>query len=69
LKDTEGISDLYERFLSAVEPTMLRVVLEHTQGNRLAAAQLLGMHRGTLRERMKRYERSDAADPADREAD
>jgi two-component system nitrogen regulation response regulator GlnG len=69
LRQSEGISDLYERFLSAVEPTMLRVVLEHTQGNRLAAAELLGMHRGTLRERMKRYGRSDAVDTTERETD
>ena len=48
--------DLHDRFLAVTEPALLRVVLEHTGGNRAAAAQLLGMHRGTLRERIKRYE-------------
>lgn len=49
------IEDLHERLLAAVEPAALEVVLEHTSGNRAAAAQLLGIHRGTLRERIKRY--------------
>lgn len=46
---------LYERFLQATEPALLRTVLKQTGGNRAAAAEQLGMHRGTLRERMKRY--------------
>jgi len=46
---------LYERFLAATEPALLRAVLNATHGNRAAAAQRLGMHRATLRERMKRY--------------
>jgi two-component system, NtrC family, nitrogen regulation response regulator GlnG len=49
------IEDLHERLLAAVEPAALKVVLQHTGGNRAAAAQLLGIHRGTLRERIKRY--------------
>ena len=56
--------DLYDRFLAATEPALLRVVLQHTGGNRAAAAELLGMHRGTLRERLKKYamERTDSND-------
>ena len=46
---------LYERFLTATEPALIRAVLHATGGNRAAAAQRLGMHRATLRERMKRY--------------
>lgn len=49
------VTDLHEKFLATVEPTLLRVVLDHTDGNRAAAAELLGIHRGTLRERLKRY--------------
>ncbi len=49
-------NDLYDRFLSATEPALLRVVLQHTDGNRAAAAELLGIHRGTLRDRLKKYE-------------
>jgi two-component system nitrogen regulation response regulator GlnG len=51
----DEITDLHDRLLAATEPALLRVVLEFTGGNRATAAQLLGIHRGTLRERMKRY--------------
>lgn len=46
---------IYERFLAATEPAMLRVVLDAHGGNRAAAAEHLGMHRATLRERLKKY--------------
>jgi DNA-binding NtrC family response regulator len=46
---------LYERFLAMVEPPLLRVALERCRGNRAAAAQLLGIHRATLRQRLRRY--------------
>lgn len=55
--DTEGQSatTLYDRFLAATEPALIRTVLAATQGNRAEAAQRLGLHRATLRERMRRY--------------
>ena len=53
---TEG---LFDRFLAVVEPIFLREGLEATRGNRSSAADLLGMHRATLREKMKRYGISD----------
>jgi two-component system, NtrC family, nitrogen regulation response regulator GlnG len=46
--------DLYERFLAQAEPPLFGVVLEKTQQNRSAAADLLGIHRGTLRKRLER---------------
>lgn len=46
---------LYDRYLELVEPPLLRVVLEHCKGNRAAAAQLLGIHRATLRQRLRGY--------------
>lgn len=51
--DTEG--HLMEQFLAEVEPPFLKAVLDQTNGNRAAAAQWLGIHRGTLRERLRRY--------------
>ena len=54
-QSTDAPLPLYERFLQATEPALLRTVLKQTGGNRAAAAEQLGMHRGTLRERMKRY--------------
>lgn len=46
---------LYERFLITVEPVMLRIILQSVGGNRAAAAERLGMHRATLRERLRKY--------------
>jgi two-component system nitrogen regulation response regulator GlnG len=48
-------TSLHERFLAAAEPSLLQIALEHTGGNRAKAAELLGMHRGTLRERLRNY--------------
>jgi len=44
--------NLYEQFLHAVEPPLLEVVLERTGHNRAAAAELLGIHRATLRKKL-----------------
>ena len=45
-----------------VEPTLLRLVLEHTQGNRAAAAEILGIDRGTLRTKMRSHGLSEPTD-------
>ncbi|QDT06676.1 Nitrogen regulation protein NR(I) [Rubripirellula lacrimiformis] len=58
----DNIDDLHERLLAATEPAVLKVVLEHTDGNRAAAAKILGIHRGTLRDRIKRYGEDTADD-------
>lgn len=47
--------ELYEEFLKLVEPPLLHAVLQHCQGNRAAAAQLLGLHRATLRQKLRRH--------------
>jgi len=48
-------SSLYERFLELVEPPLLRAVLEQCRGNRAAAAEMLGIHRATLRHKVRRH--------------
>jgi two-component system nitrogen regulation response regulator GlnG len=48
-------SPLHERFLELVEPPVLRAALEHCRGNRAAAAQMLGIHRATLRQKLRKY--------------
>lgn len=58
LPSTDGACDeiaLYERYLQIVEPALLRTVLEHCGENRAAAARLLGIHRATLRQKLRRY--------------
>ncbi len=51
----DGGSPLYDRFLGLVEPPLLRAVLERCGGNRAAAAQILGIHRATLRQKLRRH--------------
>jgi Fis family transcriptional regulator len=48
-------NDLHERILSEVERPLIQVVLEHTGGNQSRAAEILGMTRATLRNRIRRY--------------
>ena len=46
---------LYERFLELVEPPLLRAMLEQSRGNRAVASERLGIHRATLRQKLRRY--------------
>jgi len=49
-------SDLYEKFQKAVEPRLIEGVLNHVNGQRGEAAKLLGIHRETLREKLRRLD-------------
>ncbi len=48
-------SPLYERLLQLVEPPLLEAVLDACGRNRAAAAQVLGIHRATLRQKLRKY--------------
>jgi len=52
---TKHAGGLYERALAAIEPMLLRLVLDRCKGNRAKAAEQLGIHRGTLREKLRKY--------------
>ena len=43
---------LYQVFLSQAEPSLFEAVLRNTLGNRAAAADVLGIHRATLRKKL-----------------
>ncbi|MEM1080381.1 MAG: helix-turn-helix domain-containing protein [Pseudomonadota bacterium] len=47
--------NLYQVVIAEVEKPMIQTVLEHTGGNQSRAAELLGLTRGTLRNRIRRY--------------
>lgn len=56
-RDLDGheTSDLYELVISQVEKPLFEAVMQHTRGNITKAAGVLGMNRGTLRSRLKKY--------------
>ena len=51
----EPVDDLYEMVLSEVEAPLLRRVLDYTGNNQSHAATLLGLNRGTLRKKLRKY--------------
>ncbi len=54
-RSQENDSTLYDRFLTLVEPPLLRTVLRQSQGNRAMAARQIGIHRATLRQKLRKY--------------
>jgi two-component system nitrogen regulation response regulator GlnG len=50
-----GEATLYEQFLELTEPHVLRAVLGACSNNRARAAEVLGIHRTTLRQKLNRY--------------
>ena len=53
--DHENISELYELVLSEVEAPLLETVMRHTRSNQSKASIMLGLNRGTLRKKLKKY--------------
>lgn len=56
IASNENVTDLHAAFLSAVEPSLLAFAIANSNGSRAKAAELLGIHRGTLRERLKTHD-------------
>ncbi|MBI1853643.1 MAG: sigma-54-dependent Fis family transcriptional regulator [Planctomycetes bacterium] len=52
---SSGDAASYERFLEAVERPLFARVLQETHGNRALAAERLGLHRTTLRKKLRKY--------------
>lgn len=50
--------NLYQVIMAEVERPLIRTVLTHTGGNQSRAAEILGITRATLRNRIQRYELS-----------
>lgn len=53
--DDQEISDLYELVLKEVEAPLLACTLEHTRRNQSKMAAMLGLSRGTLRKKLRKY--------------
>jgi Fis family transcriptional regulator len=48
-------ADIYEHLLAKIEKPMLEVILAEVRHNQCKAAERLGISRGTLRKKMKKY--------------
>lgn len=53
--DGAHVNDVYNLVLSEVEAPLFASVMEHVQGNQTRASEMLGLNRGTLRKKLKRY--------------
>ena len=53
--DGQDAFDVYNMVLAEVEAPLLEAVMTYTRKNQTKAATLLGLNRGTLRKKLKRY--------------
>jgi len=53
--DGQIVTDVYDMVLAEVEAPLLEAVLKYTRNNQTLAATVLGLNRGTLRKKLKRY--------------
>ena len=51
----QEVTELYELVLAEVEAPMLDVIMQYTRGNQTRAALMMGINRGTLRKKLKKY--------------
>lgn len=49
-------SDIYELILTQIEQPLFETVLDYTGGNVSKAAEILGLNRGTFRNRLSKYD-------------
>lgn len=47
--------NVYDFFLDEIEEPLLKVVMEYTRNNQSEAARILGLSRGTLRTKLKKF--------------
>ncbi len=53
--DGQAVTDVYDMVLQEIEAPLLEIVMKNTRQNQTKAAELLGLNRGTLRKKLKRY--------------
>lgn len=51
----QEITDLYELVLAEVEQPLLDTIMQYCRGNQTRAATMMGINRGTLRKKLKKY--------------
>jgi Fis family transcriptional regulator len=53
--DGQMVTEVYDMVLQEVEAPLLEAVLRYTRNNQTQASTVLGLNRGTLRKKLKRY--------------
>tara|TARA_R110002073_G_scaffold192254_4_gene351035 strand:- start:4177 stop:4419 length:243 start_codon:yes stop_codon:yes gene_type:complete len=53
--DGEKPSHIHAMVIQCVEKPLIELVIQHTKGNQTQAAELLGINRNTLRNKIKQY--------------
>jgi two-component system, NtrC family, nitrogen regulation response regulator GlnG len=61
--------NLYEELLQAIEPPLLEELMRRLQGNRVVAAQWLGLNRATVRKKLTEYGLANIHRPSHKPAD
>ena len=51
--DLQDLDNLYEMVLHQVERPLINIILQHTRGNQVRTAEILGINRNTLRKKIK----------------
>jgi Fis family transcriptional regulator, factor for inversion stimulation protein len=54
--DGEKPHAIYDMVISSVEKPLIELIMQRAGGNQTRAAELLGINRNTLRNKMKQYE-------------
>ncbi|MCB1949017.1 helix-turn-helix domain-containing protein [Nitrosomonas sp.] len=54
--DGEKPCPVYDMVILSVEKPLIEVILQYTHGNQTQAAEILGINRNTLRQKIKRYQ-------------
>ncbi|MDO9311359.1 helix-turn-helix domain-containing protein [Nitrosomonas sp.] len=54
--DGEKPGNLYSMVIQSVEKPLIEIAIQHTKGNQTQAADLLGINRNTLRQKMKQFQ-------------
>jgi len=54
--DDQKVVDLYELVISEVEAPLMQAVMAYTGDNQTKASIALGLNRGTLRKKLKKYD-------------
>ena len=53
--DGEKPHPIYDMVIHSVEKPLIELVMKHAEGNQTRAAELLGINRNTLRNKIKQY--------------